>query len=70
MKKTISIVIAVAVLAALAYFWKNRDAQVSDNLSLETPAPEDASIAQELQVIESLDLDSEFKDIDADLKNL
>lgn len=72
-KSTILILAALVALLTLAYFWNSGPVAAP-----ETPAtpdvsalsPEDAEIAQELQAIESVNLDKEFQDIDAELGQL
>ena len=72
-KSIITIIIALIALVALAYFWDRGSVPVPD-LQYAPPAsslsPEDAAITQELQAIESVNLDQEFQDIDAELGKL
>ncbi len=71
-KSIISIVIAASAILAIAYFW-NRGPVIPESGSLpdvSSLSPEDAEITQELRAIESVNLDKEFQDIDAELGKL
>ncbi len=71
-KLIITIIVTVATLLAVTYFWNKGPVETPNlqYLPATTLSPEDAAVAQELQAIESIDLDSEFQDVDASLNQL
>lgn len=68
MKKLLWI-IAIAAVAAVAYFWKSSPEELGIG-NLEALAPEDAAIVKELEEVTTADLEAEFKEIDAALSEL
>lgn len=66
-KQVLAIIIALAALGAIAYFWKS--APKVDNQPAAI-APEDAALTQELDKVTTADLDKEFQDVDASLNSL
>jgi hypothetical protein len=68
MKKLLWI-IAIAAVAAIAYFWQSSPEELQVN-NVKALAPEDQAIVKELNEITTADLEAEFKEIDAALQEL
>lgn len=66
-KSVLSIIVALAVIGVLAYFLTQQKAQPTETINNLAP---DEALNQEIQAIETIDLDNEFKEIDAALNQL